>query len=196
MFRPVPIAILVGVFLLACARLPAPHDAEKAGTQAPPGPVTFAPTLSGQLDRIDAEGGHNAEAVVDNTEAAFEGITYPMLEKSAEKYAGLPFTFYGSIVEIQETEGTTSARIHMRGHSDDILFVECRSSTPALKRNEVMVIGYLAGRYSYTSQAGWNITIPAFAARAIITEKEGKAYDEIFIRRHGRKDIKHPRVMP
>jgi len=117
-----------------------------------------------------------------------------MLEKNPNKYAGTAFTFYGKIVQIQENEGFTRARICFSDDFDAIIYVEGRFSTPYLKNQYVNVVGYLAGNHTYTSQANWTVTIPALAARAIFSKKERKPYDDLYFKRHGNKPFKFPKA--
>jgi hypothetical protein len=189
----------IGAFLIVVATLGfrSFHDKDAAPTGTAsgiPAPAqvipSFEPNLEGQLNRIEFDGGHSREAVVDNWEASLETVSYPALEKNPFKLAGKPYAFYGKIVQIQEGDSFTSARIRFPERSDWVLYVQGRFETPYLEGQFVNVVGYLAGSYSYESQAGWNITIPAFAARAIFSDKDRKPYDDLYKQRHGatRKD--------
>lgn len=185
--------LIFALLLTACHRTdsaPAPAPVSEA---AAPAKEESAPNLTGQLNRIEAEGGNTVEAILDNWEASIEGLKYAMLEKNPTKYVGTPYTFYGKIVQIQERGNYTWARLNF-GRTD-IIWVEGRFSTAYLKNQNVYVVGYLAGTYSYTSEAGWKITIPAFAARTIFTDKERKPYDDLYFTRHGKKALKRPKSM-
>ena len=50
--------------------------------------------------------------------------------------------------------------------------VTANFTTEFVDKDEVYVAGYLTGNYSYTSEAGWNITIPSIDARAILKPSE------------------------
>ena len=50
--------------------------------------------------------------------------------------------------------------------------------TSFVEKDHVYVIGYLAGDYSYTSQANWNITIPALAMRAMMKKRDVAKYQK------------------
>ncbi len=89
-------------------------------------------------------------------------ITFPMLKKSAERYAGRPwYALNAKIEEISEKDGRTIARINV-GSGGTIFFVSSFASD-FVEKDRVDIAGYLAGTHSYTSQAGWNITLPALA---------------------------------
>jgi hypothetical protein len=174
-----------GLFTKGCdekTAAPAPAIVSSAPTPAVP---TFEPTLDGQLNRIDSSGGSSIEAVLDNWDASLETVSYPTLEKNPSKFAGKPYAFYGKIVQIQETASFTTARVRFPERYDWIIYVQGRFETPYVEGQYVNVVGYLAGSYSYESQAGWNITIPAFAARAIFSDKDRKPYDDLYGQRHG-----------
>lgn len=133
------------------------------------------------------------DAVLDNWVTSLDGLKYSMLEKNATKYEGLAFNFYGKILQIQETGESTQARICFADDSNAVFYVEGRFSTPYLKGQLVNTIGYLAGNYRYTSQAGWNLTIPALAARTMFTEKEEKPYKSLYLKRYGSKRLTQPK---
>ncbi len=99
-----------------------------------------------------------------------KSIKYEHLKKNAEPYAGKPWRFTGRILEISEKSNPelTVARISLDYYGNYPIYVVGRFNTPFLTGNTVEVVGYLAGNYSYESQAGWNITVPAIAALAIV----------------------------
>ncbi len=132
---------------------------------------TYDSDMKGQLSRIMAEG-QDESNVRGNILAADTKITYEHLKKNADKYAGKPWSFTGKILEIQESDGVTIARISQDNWGNKAIYVVAPVSTEFLEDNRVFVVGYLAGSYTYESQAGWTITIPAMAARAIIKPNE------------------------
>jgi hypothetical protein len=50
--------------------------------------------------------------------------------------------------------------------------VKANFATDFVEKDQVYVVGTLTGNYSYTSEAGWNITIPAIDAQAILKPNE------------------------
>lgn len=104
---------------------------------------------------------------------ANKNITYAHLKKSAEKYEGKPWALTGKILEIAEKRTDngftlTKGRISLDWYGNQALYFEAPFSTEFVEGNVVDMAGVLASTYSYTSQAGWNITIPAIAARSIL----------------------------
>ncbi len=131
---------------------------------------TYGYDLAGQMVRISDEGVDNG-AVLKNVieaEADYKSITYAHLTKNADRYAGKPWYATGKILQITESGGNSSARIAIDGRSDRIIYVTAPFETEFVENDKVFVVGYLAGNYSYTSQANWTITIPALAARAVL----------------------------
>jgi len=93
-------------------------------------------------------------------------ISYAMLKKNSQRYAGRPWmAFNAKIVEIAEKDGTTTARIDIGG--GNVMFFVARFDNDFVEKDRVDVAGYLAGDFSYTSQAGWSITLPALAGAAM-----------------------------
>jgi len=127
------------------------------------------PVLQRQLDRIDAEPKGEMIGYVAAARIAAKEMTPGKLKKAPGRYVGVPVAFNAKIVEITEQNGATFTRVES---GDLVLFVVGRFLTDFEERDRVGVIGYLAGTFEYTSQAGWNISIPAVAARAIVSAKE------------------------
>lgn len=140
-------------------------------TAAAPNPAkTYTADLAGQVARITDEG-VDETAVTKNVAEVDKAVTYEHLKKNADRYAGKAWSFTGKILEISETGGGTVARVSLDDWGNKAIYVAAPFSTEFVEKNRVHVIGYLAGNYSYTSQANWQITIPAVAARAIISPK-------------------------
>lgn len=84
----------------------------------------------------------------------------------------------GRILEIHDSQdGGSVMRIATRGSYDNPLWVESpvRPSPTIVERSSVTVFGYLAGSYSYRSQAGWDITIPQALAVGVLTQSEASS---------------------
>ncbi|MDQ3175652.1 MAG: hypothetical protein M3Q91_18405 [Acidobacteriota bacterium] len=148
---------------------------------ASPTPFSLSSSLShdsdmpGQIARIGAEG-ISEEAVRANILAADKTITYAHLKKNAAKHATKPWSFTGKILEIQEVDGGTVARIGLDAWGSQAIYVAGPITTDFLENNRVFVVGYLAGEYSYTSVANYNMSIPAVAARAMMKPAEAAKY--------------------
>ncbi len=123
--------------------------------------------LAGQYQRIKAEGTDNA-LVQKNIADADKSVKYEHLKKNAEKYAGRPWMFTGKILQIMEQGGETQALISLDDWGSKTIWVVAPFTTDFVEKNRVTVVGYTAGSYSYTSQANYNLTVPAVAARAIL----------------------------
>ncbi len=94
-------------------------------------------------------------------------ITYAHLKKNADRYKGEVWRFRGKILEISEGKDRTIARVSLDGYGQSVLWVDAPFVTDFVDNNRVEVLGVIVGSHSYTSQAGWNISIPAVAAARI-----------------------------
>jgi hypothetical protein len=99
-------------------------------------------------------------------------ITYRQITKNADSYQAQPWAFFGTIIQIQESGGKTSALVALDVLHDDVMKVRANFTTNFVEKDQVYVVGYLAGNYSYISEAGWNITVPAINASAMLTLSE------------------------
>lgn len=140
-------------------------------------PHTFALDLVGQDARIFTEGS-DEDQIRANIAATDKAITYEHLKKNADKYAGKPWFCKGKILEITEQSGLTVARIGLDDWGTKTIWVMGLVSTDFVEKNTVYVVGYLAGNYSYTSQANWQITVPALAIRAMIKPSDWPKYQK------------------
>lgn len=100
--------------------------------------------------------------------AADQTITYEQLTKNADRYQRKTWAFRGAIIQIQESGGQTSALVALDVLHDKIMKVQANFTTNFVEKDQVYVVGSLAGNYSYNSQANWNITVPLINASAII----------------------------
>jgi len=132
-------------------------------------------TIPGQAQRINAEG-LTDEQISKNIAAVSKEITFEHLKKNSEKYAGKPWAVKGKILQIQEADGDTMARVALDDWGNKVVWVVGNFTTDFVENNQIYAVGYLAGDYSYESQAGWNISIPALVARAIIKPSELSKY--------------------
>lgn len=151
----------------------ATENAERLKTIAKSSPQPFSLNLVGQLDRIRSEGS-DPQSVKRNIEQVDSKVTYELLKKSADKYAGRPWAFTGTIFQIFERDGHTEALVAIDGWGNKNFRVEGDFATDFVEKNRVYSVGYLAGDYSYKSIAGWDMTIPALAARAMLKPGEAR----------------------
>ncbi len=143
-------------------------------------PAKFKPedaplTIAGQASRINAEGLDDTQ-IRKNIAAVNKDVTYEHLKKNSTKYAGQAWDLRGKILQIQEVDGDTMARVALDNWGNKVVWVVGNFTTDFVEDNQIYAVGYLAGDYSYESQAGWNITIPALVARAIIKPGEAAKY--------------------
>jgi hypothetical protein len=96
-----------------------------------------------------------------------KSITYAHLKKNADKYTWRPWRLTGRIVEIAENNGLTRGRVSLSDYADQAMYFEYGGETDFVENNIVEMAGVLASNFSYTSQAGWKITIPAISVAAI-----------------------------
>jgi hypothetical protein len=125
-----------------------------ANTAVEPTSTPFPLDLDGQIARIRGEKSHPPPN---------PKITFELLKKNAPKYAGEPWSVKGKVLEIAERDGVTVARIGLYDFANKVVLVKGLLETDAVENDRVIANGYLAGEWSYTSQANWNITIPAMA---------------------------------
>ncbi len=184
--RPVPrfalvLVVLVGLLLVAVlwAMREGVEEAQKGqaesakSDEAALSKLYAAPAdpMSEQLQKISTDGGRSPDAIFANVQAVDEELTYAQLKKSPEKYAGRAWGFEGKILQIGETGDKTWARVGLDSWGNDVVWVEGDFTTEFVDGQRVALLGYLAGTHSYKSQAGWDIRIPALAARIMLTPR-------------------------
>lgn len=100
-------------------------------------------------------------------------ITIEKLKKNASRYTGDVWAFSGRVLQIFEEGNATGARIGTGSWDAEAVWVEASFTTEFVEDNRVFVVGTLQGTHSYTSQAGWEITIPKLTAVAIVKPADG-----------------------
>lgn len=100
-------------------------------------------------------------------------ISYAELKKNPDKYAGEPYKFTGEVVQIMEGDLHTVIRLSVTKASygwsmNDIVYIEYIGLTDVVDGDIVTVYGDVFGSHTYTSQAGYNITLPAVEAKQIV----------------------------
>ena len=93
------------------------------------------------------------------------GPTYGQLERNPAKYYGHPAKFSGRILEVYDRpDGTTFMRISTKSYGRNPIvtnFVPGQGGEILERGIKLGFAGYLTGAYSYTSRAGWRITVPS-----------------------------------
>jgi hypothetical protein len=172
-------AVLFGAFVLLrhttnAPEAPRPEPRAAAVAVAPPsakrppsaGPPSAAPPTAESVADVDVttniSGAELARLLADYAREA--PLTFGQLSKNPDRYAKRPWSFSGQIVEITEKDGSTVARVALDDWAQKVIFVAAKFETDFTQGDRVDVAGRLAGTFSYESQAGWNITIPAMVA--------------------------------
>lgn len=137
------------------------------GNPQPTTPSTSSATTT-ERTTYDPINDKSEEGIRLNIQQANKSITYEHLKKNADRYDGEPWTFIGKVFQIQESGGQTFALISLDAWGNKTMWVRANFTTDFVEKDQVYVVGYLAGNHSYTSVAGWNITVPAMDARAIL----------------------------
>ncbi len=132
-------------------------------TSAPIGdpPVTTTPSVSS-----------NPDTLREITKSIDPELTYSHLIKNPDRYKGQPWAFSGRVLQITELEGKTTALIMLDPYGQKNVYVTADFITNFVENNQVYVIGYINGSYSYTSQANYNLTVPLITASAIVKPSE------------------------
>lgn len=97
---------------------------------------------------------------------------YRVLDKDADKLSGEYIRQRGQIIQIMEEASTTVIRLSVTRLSygwsiNDIVYVVYFGATEVYVDDVVTVWGQIAGQHTYTSVAGYNITVPRIDAKYI-----------------------------
>jgi hypothetical protein len=114
------------------------------------------------------DGGDSENAIRNNILAIDPKITYELLKKNSDKYKGQPWGFSGKIRQIFEKDGRTDALLSLDYWGNKLVWVTGDFTTDFVQNNQVYVVGYIAGDYSYTSIANYQMNMPLVAARAML----------------------------
>jgi len=103
--------------------------------------------------------------------AQCQTIDFRVLNKKPDAYMGKKYFATGQVVQIMESLGSTDIRLNVTqdqwGYWDDTIYVTYSGSVPAYEDSIIKVWGEIQGSYTYTSVAGWTITLPWVEARYI-----------------------------
>jgi hypothetical protein len=110
-----------------------------------------------------------AEQAAAEKKANAQPIEYAQLTKNPDRHAGTYVKYTGEIIQIQEGDNYTVIRLAVTQESygynpNDIVWVEYEGYTDYVDGDIITTYGEIIGSHSYTSQAGWDITLPAMLA--------------------------------
>lgn len=159
---------------VAALPAPAPRPAPAAPALTPD-QITLAAALVAAR-RIETLQGDELVAALEMWESnhVTAEVAYALLMRNAEAHRRQGAVFTGRIEEARDLpNGGTFMRLATRSYSRDVLWVETMTTAPPdlAQGSRVRVYGYLMGTQSYRSQAGWEITIPALAAVAVVPSR-------------------------
>ncbi len=144
----------------------------------PPPPPTEAELL---LARMRAESlvfsaldERDLDAAIEEWTAGAADVPYSLLQRSPTAHFGERAVFSGRVLEIHDLPGGgTYLRLGTGSYGSDPLWIETfeRPADDVLADTRVRAYGYLSGPHTYTSEAGWEITIPSMLGVAVVRRR-------------------------
>ncbi|MED3026129.1 MULTISPECIES: hypothetical protein [Bacillus cereus group] len=125
---------------------------------------------AGKVNIENALSAEEAEkAKIEEKKKLAKDLSYPELKKNPNGHKDELVKYTGEIVQIIEGGGSTDIRLAVTKRSygyntNDIVYVTFDKPTEFVEKDIVTVTGNIEGSYSYTSQAGWNISVPLMKA--------------------------------
>lgn len=99
------------------------------------------------------------------------GIDYRDLKKNPDAFRGRKYVAQGKVVQILESGGETHMRVKVTGSQWDVLegivYVIYTGPVSAYEDSVVKFWGDVQGSHTYTSVAGWTVTLPLVEARYV-----------------------------
>lgn len=88
--------------------------------------------------------------------------SFASLSRGTDAHIGERACYRGTVEEIHDVEGGAELRLALRAYGQDVVyvFVGNRPADSVVARSRVLACGIHMGSYTYTSQAGWQITLP------------------------------------
>jgi hypothetical protein len=150
--------------------------------------ATAAPAATGQAVTTDTSSGFTDSldgAGFSAYRAACRTIRFPMLNKDADALAGKHYRIKGQVFQILDAgkgmvmtdfpdgiEPRTSMLVSMTSDgygywSDEIEVAYIGALPKVYQKNVITVYGVCVGQYSYTSVAGYDMTVPLILARYV-----------------------------
>ncbi len=103
--------------------------------------------------------------------AQCQPVEFRVLEKNPDALKGRKYYATGEVVQIMEGALQTDIRLNVTRNScgfwEDTIYVVYEGNVPAYEDSIIKVWGEIGGSYSYTSTAGWHITLPLVKAKYI-----------------------------
>lgn len=100
-----------------------------------------------------------------------EEISYKQLSKNPDRYKGSFIKFHGKVFTIQEDSSNTVMQINVTHHGygfwSDQIMVMFNGITDLVVDSKVTFYGTVVGSHTYTSVAGWTITVPLVSAEKL-----------------------------
>lgn len=118
--------------------------------------------------RLKAE--QEAAARKEKAVANAKEISFPMLDKAANRYAGEPYYIKGEVIQAIEDGNYTIMRINMTQDTygwTDTVWVEYADITDAVEGSIVELYGEIYGSHTYDTAIGGQMTLPAIMAEEL-----------------------------
>ena len=174
--------LLAAVYYAGRASAPAPsvpvEEVEREPVAPPPSPTPPAPPPTPPTP-LDA-----ASAQLVQTSIAFRAMTdeertaalrewgpmgepsFASLSRGTDAHIGERACYRGTVEEIHDVDAGAELRLALRAYGQDVIYVFTgnRPAESVVARSRVLVCGIHMGSFTYTSQAGWEITLPLLGA--------------------------------
>lgn len=121
----------------------------------------------------ESEAKAKAQEEINAKKVNAQTIPYEQLKKNPDRYTGEYVTYTGEIIQIMEGDGRSQIRLSVTKESygysvNDIVFVEYAGYTDFVDGNIVKIYGEVYGSYTYTSQAGYEISLAGIIADEVV----------------------------
>lgn len=105
---------------------------------------------------------------LENEKKTYKTLSYALLSKNPDKYAGERIKFKGQIFNADEEGNISAFQINTDGYGySDQIFTIADWSNDYVEWNWVTIWGVVVWEYCYQSQAGWDICVPSVKANII-----------------------------
>lgn len=153
---------------------PSPPPVPAQPVRAQPAPESGQTILSMARLIAGQSGAQRNQSLCSIEASANRSITGAALARNANRFDGQTIVFSGEVFEVQDDpSGGTFLRVGMGGASHiNAVLAPLSPPDTVLAGARVRVWGQLAGTFSYTSQAGWQITIPKVIAYAVLPRRD------------------------
>lgn len=98
-------------------------------------------------------------------------LDFRILDKNPDTWKGTNVTYIGRVAQIIEGKDSTDMRMNITEldfeNWIDTIWVHYPGLTSALEDSLIQIWGTVIGKYTYTSQAGWEITLPLVIAKYV-----------------------------